>query len=356
VEPPVESVADWESHGRAETIAWFESQQFGKTPIGRPVDLTTDAKGLTCAGGKIRINVHLSLPPSASPKRPVPVFVMGDHRVKGKPGARIPDIYPNVPTNAILARGYAYVHFNFNDVCPNAQGRWGKRGEAVDVHNDPAPYADELADWCEGVIAWQATGDPKRRDVRRGPTDWGMIGAWAWGFSRVMDWIESRPELDARKVAIVGHSRGGKTALWAGAQDRRFAMVVVNNSGCGGARLHASLGPGAETIDMSLRHDPNWYCPNYSQWAGRDAAFGAAGHDSDDLLRAIAPRLLCVASATVDYTAWPPGEFESWLRSRALWKAYGCVDRTHYHVRQGIHALTSEDWTHYLDFAAQHGW
>jgi len=354
--PPAESVADWEAHGRAETLAWFATNQFGVTPIGLPADAQFDATGVSFAGGRIRLDIHLSLPPGASAAHPVPVFVFGDLSSTMDPSTRQQLTYPDVPTNRILACGYAYVHFNFNCVCPNAQRRWSKNDTDIDVHNDPAPYAGRLSDWCRGVIAWHATGDPERLDIRRGPTDWGMLGAWAWSFSRVMDWIERRPELDAKKVAIAGHSRGGKAALWAGAQDTRFAMVIVNNSGCGGARMHGALGPGCETIYDSLYHNPNWYCPNYAQWAGRDADFGRCGHDSDDLLRTIAPRLLCVASATEDYTAWPPGECEAWMRSRALWQAYGCVDRTHYHVRIGGHKLLPEDWEHYLQFAKRHGW
>ena len=107
-----------------------------------------------------------------------------------------PGTYPGVPTNSIVARGYAYVRWNFNDACPNASG-----------YNKPGL-------WPIGVIAKLATGDAASTNVVRKADSWGTLGAWAWGDSRVLDWIESRPELDAKKVAVVGHSRGGKTALY----------------------------------------------------------------------------------------------------------------------------------------------
>lgn len=213
-------VSAWEKGGRAEVLKWYQEHQFGTTPIGRPADEVIGERSVTFAGGKIKIDITVALPEGASKDNPVPVFIFGDHKCASKPPFE-KTVYEGIPTNSITARGYAYVTWNFNDVCPNA-----------------ARYTKDLDRWADGVIAWQATGDPKGRDVKRTPTSWGTIGAWAWGFSRVMDWIETRPELDAKRVAVLGHSRGGKTALWAAAQDERFAMGISNNSGCGGAKLN----------------------------------------------------------------------------------------------------------------------
>lgn len=323
-------VKAWEERDRAAVLRWFEDNQFGRTPVGRPADETIGERSVSFAGGKIRIDIALVLPAGASKDRPVPVFVFGDHTCASKP-PYAPTVYDGIPTNAITARGYAYVTWNFNNVCPNA-----------------ALYSKDLARWADGVIAWQAMGDPASRDVARPATGWGTIGAWAWGFSRVMDWIETRPELDAKRVAAIGHSRGGKTALWAAAQDTRFAMGISNNSGCGGAKLNNYDCPKSEHIGQILHNFPNWFCPNYAKWIDRDAEIE---RDSDDLLRLIAPRLCYVASASEDPWAGPPAEKEAWTRAHDVWEAYGCPERMGYHIREGKHRLTPYDWEKYMDFA-----
>lgn len=331
--PSPAKVAAWEGSGRAEALKWFQEHQFGVTPLARPADQVVGERSVRCAGGRIAIGIFLALPPGASKERPAPVFLFGDHSSEGRP-PYAKKVYAGIPTNAITARGYAYVTWNFNDVCPNA-----------------ARYTKDLDRWADGVIAWQATGDPKARGVARTPTSWGTIGAWAWGNSRVMDWIETRPELDAARVAVVGHSRGGKTALWTAAQDTRFAMGVSNNSGCGGAKLNAYDCPASEHIGQILHNFPNWFCLNYAAWAGRDAEIA---RDSDDLLRLLAPRLCYVASATEDPWAGPPAEKEAWTRARDLWEAYGRPERMGYHLRAGKHRLTPFDWDRFMDFADAH--
>ena len=175
-------VAAWEGGGRAEILKWFGEHQFGVTPIGRPADEVIGERSVTFANGTITIDIHVSLPPGASKEHPAPVFIYGDHcgaKERTPPFSKYD--YDGIPTNAITSRGYAYVHWNFNDVCPNA-----------------ARYTRNLDDWAYGIVAYHATGDKTSRAVTRTPTSWGTIGAWAWGFSRVMDWIETRPELDAK--------------------------------------------------------------------------------------------------------------------------------------------------------------
>ena len=331
--PVNEKVAAWERSGRAETLKWFEDHQFGRTPIGRPADETFGPRSVSFAGGRIRIDITVALPAGASKDHPVPVFLFGDHCCEPKPPFAN-RVYEGIPTNSITARGYAYVTWNFNDVCPNA-----------------ARYTKNLDRWADGVVAWAATGDPKSRDVKRTPTSWGTIGAWAWGHSRVMDWIERQPELDAKRVAVLGHSRGGKTALWAAAQDTRFAMGISNDSGCGGAKLNNFDCPKSEHIGQILHNFPNWFCLNYAEWIDRDREIT---RDSDDLLRLIAPRICYVASATEDPWAGPPAEKEAWRRAHDLWEAYGCAEKMGYHIREGRHKLLPFDWDHYMDFADRH--
>ncbi len=329
-------VSAWEKGGRAETLKWFAENQFGVTPLGRPSDMKINERSVTFADGRITIDITLALPKGASKDKPVPVFLFGDHKCEGKPPYK-KFVFPNIPTNAITARGYAYVTFNMNDVCPNAS-RWTR----------------DLDRWADGVIAWQATGDPKARRVKRTMTSWGTLGAWAWGCSRVMDWIETRPELDAKRVAVLGVSRGGKMALWAAAQDTRFAMGISSVSGCGGAKLNKYPGPRNPTcqdIDDILFYFPNWFALNYADWVGRDREIT---RDSDDLLRLIAPRLCYVASATQDVRACPAAERASWELAHDLWEAYGCPERMGYHIREGKHDLLPYDWEKFMDFADKH--
>jgi len=327
---PSDAVKAWESSGRAEALAWFEQNQFGKTPIGRLPDQRIGLRDVTFEKSGIRIGITCVLPKDASPDHPVPVFLFGDHMTADVPPySAIP--YPNVPTNAIVSRGYAYVQWQLTDVAPDA-----------------TRYQKDLWRWPQGIIAYLEKGNAAATDVTRSGTGWGTLGAWAWGNSRVMDWIESRPELDARRVAVVGHSRGGKTALWTAAQDKRFAMAVSNASGCGGARLGRANDPKAETIRQILYNFPNWFCPNFINWVNRDAELP---HDADDLMKLIAPRLLYVASGSTDAWAGPLAEKAAWDSARELYRAYGCEENAAYHCHEGPHKLTPEDWRHFLDFA-----
>ncbi len=333
--PKNAKVAAWEKGGRAQTLKWFAENQFGVTPIGRPADMKINARSVTFADGRITIDITLALPEGASKEKPVPVFLFGDHKCATKPPFA-KTVFPNIPTNSITARGYAYVTINFNDVCPNAS-RWTR----------------DLNRWADGIIAWHATGDPKTpsHKVKRTMTSWGTLGAWAWSFSRAMDWIETRPELDAKRVAVIGVSRGGKAALWAAAQDTRFAMGISSVSGCGGAKLNKYPGPKNPTcqdIDDILFYFPNWFCLNYADWIGRDREIT---RDSDDLLRLIAPRLCYVASATEDVRACPAAEKASWDRAHDIWEAYGHPERMGYHIREGKHDLLPYDWEKFMDFA-----
>ena len=327
-------VKEWELEKRAATLRWFEDHQFGKTPIGRPADEVIGESSVTFTNSGIRINVFCRLPEGADAAHPVPVFLFGDHR-----GGVTPPDYPQeelagMPTNSVTARGYAYVRWNFNDVCPNA-----------------SRYTHTLWRWPVGIVAAVATGDRNATNVVRAANSWGTIGAWAWGNSRVMDWIESRPELDATRVAVLGHSRGGKTALWTGAQDERFALTISNGSGCGGARLGRAQDPKAETFKQILHNFPNWFCPAFAEWIDRDTEIP---HDADDLLRLIAPRLVYVASGSEDAWAGPAAEKAAWDAAHDLYRAYGLEERMGYHCHEGPHRLGAVDWEKFMDFADCH--
>ena len=241
------------------------------------------------------------------------------------------------PLAMALKRGYAVATFYYGDVEPDHIEGWrdGIRG-----------YALKLAGRSE-----------------RGRNEWSALGAWAWGLSRALDYLETHPGVDPR-VTVFGHSRHGKAALWAGAQDERFAIVISNNSGEGGASLaRRDFG---ENIAVSIGHASWRYCDRFRDCIGRanDLPF-----DQHMLLALIAPRPVYVASATEDGLADPKGEFLSAAHVEPVYQLFGlrglgtfewpAADRpigdvVGYHLRTGKHNITPYDWEQYLNFADRH--
>ncbi|CAB9502875.1 Carbohydrate esterase MZ0003 [Seminavis robusta] len=205
-----------------------------------------------------------------------------------------------------------------------------------------------------------------------------MLGAlsvlWAWAMSRFVDYIEEcqSDRINPHQVVVVGHSRGGKTALWAAAQDERIAMAVSNNSGCTGASLARHEAVGAETIKQINSRFPHWFCRNYRRYNGNVEALPV---DQHILLALLAPRALYVASATHDFWADPTGEYLATCQASSVWtNVYGenaatafvpstgstpKVDtpiqsmhfKVNYHIRMGEHDLCLFDWCRYIDTA-----
>ena len=194
--------------------------------------------------------------------------------------------------------------------------------------------------------------------------DCAAIAAWAWAASRTLDWVLAQPEIDGSRVAVVGHSRGGKTALWAGANDERFALVCANDSGCCGAKLnHVDL-PQSEHFARLAEKKPYWFAPDFPSLAGRESELP---FDQHMLLALVAPRRLAIGSASLDVNAGPSGEFLGALYASPAWEAYGkkglvtpravipapetplSEGRVTYHLRTGRHDLTAYDWDRYID-------
>jgi hypothetical protein len=242
------------------------------------------------------------------------------------------------PLTLALKRGYAVATFYYGDVEP-----------------------DFKDGWQQGV-----RGYLRRQSGRSEPADddWGAIGAWAWGLSRAVDYLQTDANIAPQKIAVFGHSRQGKAALWAGAQDERIALTISNDSGQGGASLAKRRF--GETVAASVDLSGYWYCNNYRQFANNESALPI---DQHMLIALIAPRPVYVASATEDLWADPRGEFLAALHAEPVYQLLGAAglgvnemppvdspvgETIGYHVRTGDHDITAVDWKHFLDFADKH--
>lgn len=366
----VNSAKTWTDTRRGEILELFRRHVYGCAPA-RPATMrfrvTATAKdALNGLATRKTISVRFEQP-AKSPameivlylpnkaKGPVPVFV-GIHLFDKRAGRPVPGVplvldknaktRPNFPANrlvgaklpeVILKRGYGFATIDAADLAPDSTERY-----------------------ANGVIGhYQKPGQTKRD-----PDDWGAIGAWAWGLSRAVDYFETDEDVDAHRVIVIGHSRMGKTALWAGAQDERFAMVISNESGCGGAAL--SRRRFGETVAIINKAFPYWFCENFKRY---DENEGALPVDQHMLISLIAPRPVYVASAEKDRWADPRGEFLAALGAEPVYRLFGKVglgtrefppinrpvgETIGYHVRSGRHDLTDYDWSYYLDFADKH--
>lgn len=358
----VTSADEWRTRRRPELLELFETQVYGRrpsNPAGLKFDvqeskpdalggLATRKKVTILFFGKehsdVKMTLTLFIPNKAT--KPVPAFLgmhlfdsKADHPIPGKPlQAKVDRSLPGPRTlDVILERGYAIGTLDASDFCPDDAKRFR---EGVLGHLSP-----------------DRSGPP-------GPEEPGAIATWAWALSRALDYCEQDPDIDAKRVAVIGHSRMGKTALWAGAQDERFAMVISNNSGCGGAAL--SKRRFGETVARINRAFPHWFCANFSKYDDKEEDLPI---DQHELIALSAPRPVYIASAKGDGWADPRGEFLAAVGADPVFRLLEVPGLgTHelpplgqsvggnlgYHIRVGPHALSDYDWLMYLDFADKH--
>ena len=380
---PVSSAADWRNKRRPEIMEIFAREMYGRSP-GAPAMVKSklvsrDENAL--AGKAVREEIDITLADGDSPlimrmlvyrpqgKVHVPAFLTlnfgGNHSINADPGI---SLNTNWMRNR-ADRGY----FN-NQATEQTRGtasaRWPvemiiKRGYALATiyYGDIDPdFDDGFKNGLHGYFYEQG------QDQLR-PDQWGSIAAWSWGLSRALDYLETTDSIDAERVAVMGHSRLGKTSLWAGASDERFALVISNDSGCGGAALsRRRYGESVKRINTSF---PHWFCDNFLKYNHNEDALPV---DQHLLIAAIAPRPVYIASAIEDQWADPTGEFLSAKYADPVYRLLGTdglggqqppqespeVDQPlktgtiGYHVRSGKHDVTDFDWSQYLDFADRH--
>jgi hypothetical protein len=367
----------WTARRRPEILATYETEVFGRSPA-RPSKLNyevsaVDAKALDGKARRKIVTIFFGEKPGdpkmkllvylpAGAKRPVPVFLglsfAGIWTIAADPGVPLGEQWVRNPqtreyerqtaqeksrgasaaqwqVDKILDAGYGLAVFYYGDVEPDFAGgmKYGirplfqKAGE-----NEPAPDA------------------------------WGAIGAWAWAARRAMDYLEKDHDVDSKRVALFGHSRLGKTAIWAGAQDPRFSIVISNESGEGGAAIsRREYGERTRNLNTSF---PHWFDGNFKKYNDHEDRMPFESHL---LLSLIAPRGLYVASAEEDRWSDPKGEFLGAANASQVWELFGkhgigtmempglhqpVGETVRYHTRAGKHDVTAYDWDQYLRFAA----
>lgn len=380
----VATAREWTKKRRPELFRIYQDEMYGRAP-GKPrgmkfetTSLVTNAfNGLATrrevtiwfTGKKDGPSMDLLVYTPNAARKPVPAFLGlsfgGNHAVTPERDVKLSTrwmreskgscVTNNRPTEA--CRGSEVTRWQVEKVL--------RRGYALAT----ACYGDLEADFAEG---WKlGTRESVRAALHSGgtnavlkPNEWGAIGAWAWGLSRALDYLETDRAVDAKQVAVLGHSRLGKTALWAGASDQRFAAVISNNSGEGGAAI-ARRRFGERTYHLN-KNFPHWFCANFKKYSEHESDLPVDAHE---LIALIAPRPVYVASATEDLWADPLGEFLAAKNAEPVYQLFGkpglgveqqpapnhpVGNFIAYHLRIGSHDVMEYDWEQWLNFADRH--
>jgi (4-O-methyl)-D-glucuronate---lignin esterase len=366
----VRTAADWTKRRRAEVLELFATNVFGHSPAP-PQKLEyevfdTDQNALNGKAIRKQITIYFS-PSEDGPKedillylpkeagKPVPLFLIlsfsGNQTATSETAIKLGTTWNprtrqksqapedsrgrgQADTERILARGYGYATINYVDIEPDFRG---------------------------GYLSGLRRLFFKPGQVEPAPGEWGAIGAWSYGLSRALDYFEKDKDVDAKRVAIVGHSRLGKTVLWAGSIDTRFAMVISSCSGEGGASL--SRRDYGERIKNLAANFPYWFNTEYQKFADNEAKLPV---DMHELIALIAPRPVYITAGETDRWADPKGEFLACVAAGPVFRLLGGEDlgtdqmpaldqpimkSLAYHIHTGGHSITPFDWEQFLKYA-----
>ena len=337
----------WQGIRRDQLMDLFRDQVYGRRPdVTHSVRFEKTAEDLQVFDGAataraMQVIVEIDdrtfsfpfvvfLPNNA--KDPVPAVVHINNRYFTPIEKVVSKPDPFWPARTLVQRGYATASFHTSDVDP-----------------------DQKDGYAGGIRSFFADGKP--------PADmaWRSLSAWGWGASRILDYLETLDVVDHQRVAVSGHSRGGKASLWAACEDQRFAIAYSNNSGCGGAAL--SRRAYGETVGRITTSFPHWFCKPFSDYAGRENELPV---DQHEVIALLAPRGVYVASADEDLWADPKGEYASLVAAAPVFQLFGkksivsssmpplgqprIVGQTGYHIRAGGHGLGDTDWNWFLNF------
>ena len=370
----INSVRKWEKVRRPELLKFFENNVYGKLPKALKIDsytiLEQDNNALNGKAKRKQVQltfknndkilsftILLYLPKNLDK---APVFLgynfYGNHTITEDKAVLISSAWANNNEDFGIEN-----HTLTEESRGKRTHRWAVEkildagyGLATIYYGEVDPDKNDFSDGVHNLLYQQTQSQPK-------PDEWGSIAAWSWGMVRALDYFEKDPEIDATKVISFGHSRLGKTSLWAGATDVRFAGVISNNSGCGGAAL--SKRKFGETVGRINTSFPHWFCDNFNQYSDNEEALPV---DQHQLLALIAPRPLYVASAQEDEWADPKGEFLSSYYASSVYELYGkkgigtmempkvnepIQNTVAYHIRTGKHDVTDYDWENYIKWA-----
>lgn len=337
---------EWRVIRRPQILSLFETQVYGKVPTTmyhKKITVVKEDKmamngaatlkliDITIMANAKSLTIHLGLFIPNNVTKPVPAFLLICNRSGDNIDFTREKKSEFWPAEEIIARGYAVAAFNNADV-------------------DPDNF-DDFKNGIHGLL-----------DKERNNESWGTIAAWAWGASRCMDYLVTDKAIARDKVALVGHSRGGKTALWAGAADERFGLVVANDAGCGGTSLsRRKIG---ERIGRITTAFPHWFCSNYKSYSNKEDSLPV---DQHMLMSLIAPRALYVASADKDLWADPRGQYLALYNALPVYRLFKpsvvlkdempalntqvSSGQVAYHIRTGEHNLLLQDWNLFMDFA-----
>lgn len=365
---PVRTAKEWYAKRRPEIVTLFETQQYGRAP-GRPADETFELtdKGTPALDGKAirkQVTIHLDKEKTAihllvylpvAAKKPVPMFFSINfgaiQNAVSDPGITPITVW-DMKTNTRIAppagRGFGRLDVNaFLDA-----------GIGVATYY----YGDVDPDYANGFSNGVRAQYLKPGQTERAADDWGSIAAWAWGMSRVQDYFETDKDIDARRVAIHGVSRLGKTVMWAGAHDTRFAAVIASCSGEGGAALsRRNYGETIAHLTATTRY-PYQFAANYAQYAGFP---DKAPMDANLLIALVAPRPLLLQTGTTDNWSDPKGEFLAAVAAGPVYRLLGKEDLgttkwpaarqlllhdLSYYMHEGGHGMVPTDWAIYVQF------